>query len=316
MQRKQVKNDGPKPYNKFRGSKMWDKINAELLSNTHKIDLSDFRSPDHRINYRLASWSPYDASQRYYKNILFNLACNMPKKFFKYYRNIGNTDLGKPVYVTVQGLKINLDYLFSVQEIILLENILKTVQTIVEIGGGFGRTCHAIIKNFNNIENYTIVDLEPCLILSERYLKNVLKKGEIKKINFVKADYADEITYVDLVINVDSMAEMDPEICRNYLDLVDDRSVYFYSRNPVCKYLPESIGINKTKERDLKDVFKVGLCRDKKDIFNDETLKVSRKEYEKAYFPSENWTLVKSEISLPWQYYQHVLYRKLKDDKK
>lgn len=124
--------------NKFKESNLWKKLNTELFNLPDQIDLKDFRSPNQKINFRLASWSPLDKTQRYYKNILFNLATSMPEKFFKYYEKIDNANLGSPLAVTVKGQKINLDYLFSIQEIIFLEEVLKSISSIMEIGGGLG----------------------------------------------------------------------------------------------------------------------------------------------------------------------------------
>jgi len=44
----------------------------------------------------------------------------MPQDFFDLYKKIPNTRVGHPLCVTVSGLKINMEYLFSVQEIMFL----------------------------------------------------------------------------------------------------------------------------------------------------------------------------------------------------
>lgn len=105
---------------------------------------------------------------------------------------------------------------------------------------------------------------------------------------------------------------MDSDVCYNYLELIDKSADYFYSRNPVCKYLPESIGLENINPVDIQNVLKVGLCKEIIDIFDEEALKTRRKECEKVYRPSSKWALKKSETSYPWQYYQHLLYKKNK----
>jgi len=119
----------------FRASKLWSELQSGLFNDVENLDLSHFREPKN-LNNRLASWDPFDSNScRYYKNILFNLVTSMPEKFFSYYKKIRNTSLGNPVYVNVNDIKINLDYVFSVQEIIFLENHLEHVDIITEIGG-------------------------------------------------------------------------------------------------------------------------------------------------------------------------------------
>ena len=46
---------------------------------------------------------------------------------------IGNTDLGNPINVKVKGCKINLDYLFSVQEIIFCFEVLNKIEPNITI---------------------------------------------------------------------------------------------------------------------------------------------------------------------------------------
>lgn len=110
-----TKSDSTNPRtNKFRSSKLWNSLNEELFCCTNELDLTDFRSPQKQINSRLASWAPYDSTQRYYKNILFNLATSMTEKFFYYYQKLGNSNPGASINVKVNKMEINLDYLFSV----------------------------------------------------------------------------------------------------------------------------------------------------------------------------------------------------------
>jgi hypothetical protein len=193
------------------------------------------------------------------------------------------------------------------------KNILKNINTISEIGGGFGRLCHPILKNFLNIEVYVIIDLPACLALSQIYLKSVLKPKEFRKIVFIEAD-VDQVDVQEscnnsLFINIDSIAEMDVDVAENYLKLIDEKGSYFYSRNPIGKYHPSSVGIQKFDEAKLLEVFSLGLCREVIDIFNNEDLKRAREKYLIAYKPSEYWEILHSDVSFPWQYYHHVLYK-------
>ena len=299
---------------KFSQSKLWEKLEGDLFNDVGLINLDSFRSPG-KLNNRLASWDPYDKrSIRYFKNILYNLVDSMDDTFYEYYKKIGMTNLGKPIYITYKGIKFNLDYIFSVQEIIFCKNILNEVNSVVEIGAGFGRTCHAILNNFSNIKSYTIIDIPAVLGLSKKYLRQVLNNDIFQKIRFIK-----NINVRipprgggSIFINIDSMQEMDQKVAKDYLSLIDGNGNYFYSRNAICKYEPSVIGLIEYDKGEFDNAISVGLCQNIVDIFNSDELEKARKKYIEKYKPSDSWQLVKQEISSPWQYYHHVLYSKEK----
>ena len=47
---------------------------------------------------------------------------------------------------------------------------------------------HSIISNFNNIENYFLIDLDWMLDISRAYLKEVLNKENFSKIKFISVE--------------------------------------------------------------------------------------------------------------------------------
>ena len=144
---------------KFRASKMWFKLATDSFHNTKTADLKTFRQPG-SFNNRLASRDPYDTnSYRYFKNILYNIVTSASDDFIKKYKKIKITNLGNPIEVTFNKCEINLDYVFSIQELIFCQEILDQVNNVVEIGAGFGRTCHAILENIPHVEKYTIIDI-------------------------------------------------------------------------------------------------------------------------------------------------------------
>jgi len=226
------------------------------------------------------------------------------------YKKIGNTSLGGPVEVSIGGLKYNLDYVFSVHEVLFLKQALRVERQVVEIGAGFGRTCHAIIRNYPELLRYTIIDIPEILELSRRYLFDVLSRDEFEKVDFVESKDAHGIAAGGLYVNIDSMQEMDPRVALNYLDLIDANARYFYSRNAVCKYRPEAIGLDDYDQKELENAMMTGLCQDVVDIFDSEELSGAVKVYLERYSPGRHWSLMKSEESLPWRYYHHALYVK------
>jgi len=296
--------------NKYKQSSLWKHIDGSVFEDIQNIDLSSFRKPG-SLNNRLASWDPYDKSTyRYYKNILFNLVTAMPKEYFQLYKNIGNASLGAPVSVKVNGQEMNLDYVFSIQEMLFCFEPLSSVETICEIGAGFGRLCHSVLKNFKKIKKYTIVDLPSCLLLSRKYLREVLSEDEYNKIEFISNLEADTLRDAEFFINVDSFAEMETDVVKNYISLVDKMGSYFYSRNTVCKYHPSMIGLEEFDKNQYESAISLGLCKKFVDIFDSQELDLARKDYLNLYQPSVSWRLLKTEVSYPWQYYQHALYTK------
>lgn len=102
---------------------------------------------------------------------------------------------------------------------------------VLEIGAGLGRT--AYYARLMGIQDYTIVDLPLTAISSGYFLgrtlgeDQVLLKGEsqtdaknrIKIVNM--SDFINSNTSYDLVINVDSMTEMDPKIAKQYWEKIE-----------------------------------------------------------------------------------------------
>jgi hypothetical protein len=75
----------------------------------------------------------------------------------------------------------------------------------------------------------------------------VLNEDEFGKLDFVNALTLTEDAYnyhsVDLIINIDSFQEMPPETIKYYLSRIINYARFFYSKNAVGKYRPESVGL-------------------------------------------------------------------------
>ena len=111
----------------------------------------------------------------------------------------------------------------------------------MEIGAGFGRTCHTLLTLCPAIEEYIIVDLEPMLRLSRAYLQRVVPRANIRFISN-SDEKALETLNADLAINIDSFQEMPPAVIAFYMTQVVQRAVRFYCKNPVGKYSPAVVG--------------------------------------------------------------------------
>jgi hypothetical protein len=200
--------------------------------------------------------------------------------------------------------------MLSVEEVLFIERELAGFASVCEIGAGFGRTCHAVMCTQPKLSRYTIIDLPECLSLSRRYLKRVLPPEAYRKLVFLTAEQAAEAPAHDLFININSMAEMDREVVQNYFQLIDRNARWFYTKNTVGKYSPESVGIVDGNQAEIKSAMATGVLTEVVDIFDDAALREARLRYESRMRPSESWKLVRSAPSLPWMYYQHALYRR------
>ena len=292
-------------------SNLWLNLSASLFSNVDDRFIDEFREPG-GPNSRLAAWDPFDPTMRYYKLILFDAAMRWPDHAYDLYRQVGNTNVGNPVSVRVKGLHINLDYLFSINEYMFLESAMDTqgVNSIIEIGAGFGRTCHTLLELLPALRSYTIVDLPELLNLSTRYLARVVP-DHMDKITFIDATVEKDWLNIssDLSINIDSFQEMPPETIEKYIASVISGSNTFYIKNPIGKYLPKNVGHIEATGSNIMDVFELGHCRNIIDIFDDEELSNAREAFVSAYMPSSEWRAVAQAPMDIVPYYQNVLYK-------
>ncbi len=294
------------------GSKIWKNLTQNIFSRIDDDFIQNFRMPGAANQF--AAWDPYEKSTRYFKFLLYATAQERSDIYLESYRKIQNLDLGKPLSIQYADCAINADYLAAVEEWEFLENSIKIshggINNIVEIGAGFGRTCHTLLSLCPHIDVYTIVDLDPMLALSSAYLKKVIPE-KFDRIRFVSSEDLELQSAIsaDLAINIDSFQEMHLNVIDGYMNRIIKNSELFYCKNPIGKYLPESIGLPGLSPEKILDVFELGRCRNTLDIFNDSELRHSREAYLKAYRPAgEDWSLLNHIPMLMFSYYHHVLY--------
>lgn len=112
---------------------------------------------------------------------------------------------------------------------------------VLEIGAGVGRT--AQFARQLGIKDYTIVDLPFTLLSSEYFLGTTLGADQVllpgeksdhpeKCIKFMTPDeyFASDEQY-DLIINVDSLTEMDPSVAQAYWNKIESNGGVFLSIN-------------------------------------------------------------------------------------
>ncbi|CAA7613554.1 conserved hypothetical protein [Candidatus Terasakiella magnetica] len=293
----------------FNASEMWARIISETQLDP-SLDLDENRIRE--INKHLAGWDPAANGVRYAKTALYLAAQRLESRHWALLDAIGETRLRDPVEVILGSRSIGFDYLQVVLELDFMAPALDKANTVTEIGAGYGRTAHGVLITRPNLHRYTIIDLAPCLALSRSYLRRVLPQEFFTKIAFVANDELGDGAVIggDLVINIDSMAEMDAEIVRGYLCLIDRYATTFYCKNPVGKYMPQSIGLPESAIGSVatSQAMKTGLLRDIVDIFNELDIEGRSDAFAAAYRPSPDWGLINASPALPWTYYRQALF--------
>lgn len=291
---------------------LWELIEEEY---SEGFSIENFRKLG-GFNERLGSWGPITNNSRYFKSLQLEFA-NFLEKRFKEELNIGlneffskikHKDTGEPTNIFFKGSLVNIDYLLSAEEILFLFRQLNEVQSILEIGPGFGRLPHSILQYFHNIKKYYVVDLDFMLSLQKDYLGKVLSKEEFNKIEFLTPQEIHNISNIDLTINIDSFQEIKPTVVNDYLDFISQKSNFFFSKNAVCKYHPSSVDISEFNEEQYLIALQMGLCREVVDIYNDESLKIAKENYVKSYCPKDMKMLKSQDCYGQYHFYYSVLY--------
>ncbi|MFV2109785.1 putative sugar O-methyltransferase [Micromonospora sp. LOL_015] len=293
-------------------SPLWERYNNTQVTKEAVADLAGFKSGE--VNYKLALWDPRVNGVRYLKTLIFNLAAGLSPANWARLRRIPNRHVGDPFSITYEGEEVCMDYLQAVLELEFIENRLALAgASILEIGAGYGRTCHALMSNCD-ISAYHIVDLENSLDLARRYLGVVLMPEQLNRIHFhgvdqAEADGALRKLRFDLAINIDSFAEMTPETVRAYLDLIATHAGHLYVNNPVGKYLDKSLDGHSQGDAVVALALRTGLLQDIVDIHDNRAVAAQAQKFIDVYSPACDWTLLADARTVPWTFYWQALYR-------
>ena len=270
----------------------WDSI-KELYTD---FNLETFRAIG-GVNDRLGIWSAKDTSTRYYKSLMYEFAIYLNDLYTKQkivggktittsLNKIKNQNLGSPPTIRFENCDVSLDYLLGLEEYAFCSDVLLEIESVCEIGAGFGRTCHTFISQ-SNIKNYTIIDLPEVLVLSKAYLSKVLDSGDFEKITFVSTDNYRSVGNFDLAINVDSLQEMPNEIGRSYLEFISDKAQLFFTKNAMGKYLSSDIDLEITNQSEHESAMQMGLMTDKLRLFDTKARADAVKIYHKKFCPNK-----------------------------
>lgn len=292
-------------------NKFWKEINEKQLSPENiEADFENFKSSS--INHKLALFNPEVNGVRYLKTVNFLLASTLSSAEKSLLKNTMNRDLGNPLSIRYEGVSVCLDYLQAAKEVDFIQRATALEKSsIVEIGAGYGRTCHTLLSNFD-IEHYCIIDLPNALQLSHRYLSEVLDASSFKKISFISvAEFdASKLGAFDLAINIDSFAEMDKEVVHEYLAFIDMHCKAFYTKNPVGKYYDQSLDGHSQGEEVIELALKQGVLTDILDIDNQSEVTEASKKFLQAYKPSADWAAKADSWAVPISYIWQALFVK------
>lgn len=282
-----------------------NEVNEELIG-----DLADFKRS--QVNYRLTYFDVRTNGVRYLKTLIYNLAGQLSPESWERLRRIEGRELGQPYSVTYDGESVCLDYLRAVRDLEFIEkNLDLDGGRVLEIGAGYGRTCHTLMSN-KDIGAYTIIDLPTTMALSRKYLRTVLSEEQFSKITFIPIDEIKTSlgdAEFDLCINIDSLAEMDVETVRYYFALIAERCRHFYTNNPVGKYMDKSLDDHARGEDAIARALDAGLLTDVIDVHDNRAVREQARKFVVAYRPHDSWRCVADEWAVPFTWYWQALFQ-------
>jgi len=159
---------------------------------------------------------------------------------------------GNPPSVKLEGRNISQDLANAVLEydsVIRGLSDVKQIRSIIELGGGYGRTAYAFLRLQPSVR-YCMVDIPPALYIAERYLMSQFPERKIFPYRPFQSfqDVADEfreaqIAFLmpeqldllpdrsaDLFLAVDCLHEMRPDQIMRYYRTIDRLSDYLYQK--------------------------------------------------------------------------------------
>lgn len=176
-----------------------------------------------------------------------------------YLEKLEEPHFGNAPSITINGKSISQDVLNSLLEYLSLASHrdLSSINTILEVGAGSGRTAHCFIQQLPNVK-YIIVDIPPALYLSQTYLskvfadRNVFRFRPFQQFSDVKEEYdrADLVFLtpdqmrmipdhsIDLFLAIDCLHEMKRESVKFFIDQAQRLSSLFYFKCWVDTVVP------------------------------------------------------------------------------
>ena len=136
-----------------------------------------------------------------------------------------NDALGTPVTCSYKGVgtisPTTVRYLKNTSDIV--NKFGTSFDSIVEIGGGYGGLCK-VMSSFVKFENYLLLDLEECNMLSRKYLSNF----DLPTMSYQAEEIVDVEENFDLLISNYALSECNRETQMMYVERFVKKSDKFY----------------------------------------------------------------------------------------
>ena len=136
-----------------------------------------------------------------------------------------NDALGTPVTCSYDGVgtisPTTVRYLKNTSDIV--NKFGTSFDSIVEIGGGYGGLCK-VMSSFVKFENYLLIDLEECNMLSRKYLSNF----DLPTMSYQAEEIVDVEDNFDLLISNYALSECNRETQMMYVERFVKKSDKFY----------------------------------------------------------------------------------------
>ena len=136
-----------------------------------------------------------------------------------------NDKLGTPIQCSYDGVGMisptTVRYLKNTSDIV--NKFGTSFDSIVEIGGGYGGLCK-VMSSFVKFEQYLLLDLEECNMLSKKYLSHF----DLPTMSYQPEEIVDVEENFDLLISNYALSECDRETQMMYIERFVKKSDKFY----------------------------------------------------------------------------------------
>ena len=199
-------------------SKYWEYLNKKSIELIDNYGYNNFKQTVARVyNDDEVPESNFEFTRMLWDKLYATLPIEFLEKF-------SEPEVGNPGIILRDGQLVSIDLGISIRDYWAISKHIdfSTIDSIVELGGGYGRMPYVITQLHPNIE-YTMCDIEPSLGLAKWYLSKVIP---------------DSLMYytspellrnrADLVIASNCLHEMSRQQVHKYFDYVDQNATYFY----------------------------------------------------------------------------------------
>jgi putative sugar O-methyltransferase len=260
-----------------------------------------------KVNFNISLHDPETQGERYLRALIYLLAEDMTDSMFENLKKINGRCLGFPIAILYKGEAVCLDYLQAVFELDFITRYIPRLNRkhILEIGAGYGRTCHAIMSN-HNVGSYTIADLKNCLALSYKYLSEVLSPSQFEKITFIPVEEQSLCSDFDLCISIDAFSELDEGDADQYVRYVDAHCRWFYLKTQLCQY--DVNVVDRLNNREIK--LRLNKVFDEINILDDGAVLTQVPRFIETYMPGPDWKCLGHSNAKPYMHYWQAMYEK------